>query len=96
VRVIAAMLHYDRIVGRAFDKIRQAGRGMPAVMIRQLDALTKIMAHTTSEEQRNVLWEQAEMLMRSCAESVPEPSDRADVVHRYEAMVAAARSHSPV
>jgi len=29
------------LVERAFDKVRQAGRGMPAMMIRQLDALTK-------------------------------------------------------
>jgi len=91
VRVIAAELHYDRLVGRAFDKIRQAGRGMPAVMIRQLDALAKIMEYTTSDEQRKVLLGQAEMIVRSCAESVPEPSDRADVVRRYETVGAAAR-----
>jgi uncharacterized membrane protein len=91
VRVIAARLHYDRIVGRAFDKIRQAGRAMPAVMIRQLDALGKIMEYTTSAEQRTVLLEQAEMIVRSCAESVPEPSDRADVVRRYEGVMAAAQ-----
>ena len=41
VRVIAAEASYERFVDRAFDKIRQAGRGMPAVMIRQLDALAK-------------------------------------------------------
>jgi uncharacterized membrane protein len=91
VRVVAAELHYDRIVGRAFDKIRQAGRGMPAVMIRQLDALVKIADYTTSDEHRKVLLEQAEMIVRSCAESVPEPADRADVVRRYEAVLAAAR-----
>ncbi len=91
VRIIAAELHYERLVGRAFDKIRQAGRGMPAVMIRQLDALAKIMEYTTSDEQRTVLLEQAEMIVRSCAESVPEPSDRADVVRRYELVGVAAR-----
>jgi uncharacterized membrane protein len=91
VRVIAAELVYDRIVGRAFDKIRQAGRGMPAVMIRQLDALAKIMAHTTTDEQRVVLLEQAAMIVRSCAESVPEPSDRRDVARRYEAVELAER-----
>ena len=90
VRIIAAELHYERLVGRAFDKIRQAGRGMPAVMIRQLDALAKIMEYTTSNEQRTVLVDQAEMIVRSCAESVPEPSDRADVVRRYELVGVAA------
>ena len=34
---------YERLVNRAFDKIRQAGRGMPAVLIRQLDPLARIM-----------------------------------------------------
>ena len=42
VRVIAAEVRYDRFVERAFDKIRQAGRGMPAVLIRQLDGLARI------------------------------------------------------
>ena len=39
VRVIAAETSYERFVDRAFDKIRQAGRAMPAVMIRQPDVL---------------------------------------------------------
>jgi len=45
VRVITAHVSYERLVERAFEKIRQAGRGMPAVLIRQLDALTKIMEY---------------------------------------------------
>src|SRR5581483_6058050 len=51
VRVIAAEPRYERFIERSFDKIRQASRGMPAVMIRQLDALTRIMGHTTTVEQ---------------------------------------------
>ena len=53
VRLIAAEPSYERFVDRAFDKIRQAGRGMPAVMIRQLDALAKIMEYTTTPAQRD-------------------------------------------
>jgi uncharacterized membrane protein len=89
VRVIAATPSYRRLVDRAFDKIRQAGRGMPAVMIRQLDALAKIVAHATDTEQRAALFNQAEMIMRSCEESVPEAGDRADVRRSYAAVVAA-------
>jgi uncharacterized membrane protein len=33
VRVITAHVSYERLVERAFEKIRQAGRGMPAVLI---------------------------------------------------------------
>src|SRR4029077_7971071 len=46
VRVITPDVSYRGLVERAFEKIRQAGRGMPAVMIRQLEALTKILDHT--------------------------------------------------
>jgi uncharacterized membrane protein len=62
VRVITAGVSYTRLVERAFEKIRQAGRGMPAVMVRQLEALTKIMDHTTAPEQRELLLAQAAML----------------------------------
>jgi uncharacterized membrane protein len=87
VRVITAELSFSRIVQRSFDKIRQAGRGMPAVMIRQLDALGKINEHAKTEEQRQVVFDQAAMILRASRESVPEESDRADVQRRYDAVV---------
>ena len=90
VRVITAHVSWDGLVERAFEKIRQAGRGMPAVMIRQLDALTKIMQYASTPEQRGILLEQAAMILQSSIESVPEPSDRADVRREYDLVVAAA------
>ena len=94
VRLIATEPSYERFVDRAFDKIRQAGRGMPAVMIRQLDALTKIMEYTTTAEQRDILLRQAEMILRSNEESVSEVMDRADVQRRYDALIGVARDES--
>ena len=47
VRVIAAMPSFQRLVDRSFDKIRQAGRGMPAILIRQLEALTRVCEYAT-------------------------------------------------
>jgi uncharacterized membrane protein len=87
VRVITTEISYERLVQRSFEKVRQAGRGMPAVLIRQLDALGKIMEQTTADEQRAVLLDQATMIERSSSESVPEASDRADVTRRYEAVL---------
>jgi uncharacterized membrane protein len=60
-------------------------------MIRQLDGIAKVMAHTKSPAQREVLLEQAEMILRASEESVPEAADRADVRRRYD-LVQAARS----
>jgi uncharacterized membrane protein len=87
IRVIAAEPAYDRLVQRAFEKIRQSSLGMPAIMIRQLDALAQIMAETTNEGQRRVLLEQAAMIDRASERSVPEAADRADVRRRYEAVL---------
>jgi uncharacterized membrane protein len=92
VRVITVPISFRRLLERAHDKIRQSSRGMPAVMIRQLDALAKVMAHTTSAEQRELLLEQAAMIMRGCEESVPEQADRADVRRRYDAVLSAVSS----
>jgi uncharacterized membrane protein len=86
VRVITVPVSFRRLVERAHDKIRQASRGMPAVMIRQLDAIAKVMAYTSTAEQREVLLEQAEMILRASEESVPEAADRADVRRRYDAL----------
>jgi uncharacterized membrane protein len=92
VRVIAVTVDFDRLLQRSHDKIRQASRGMPAVMIRQLDGLTKVMAATTSPQQRELVLEQAAMIMRGCEESVPERSDRADVRRRYDMVLESASS----
>ncbi|HZK72441.1 MAG TPA: DUF2254 domain-containing protein [Clostridia bacterium] len=84
VRVIAVTVGFPRLLERSHDKIRQASRGMPAVMIRQLDGLTKLMAYTVSVEQRQLVLEQAAMILRSGEESVPEEADRADVQRHYD------------
>jgi uncharacterized membrane protein len=89
LRVITVPINFRRLVERSHDKVRQASRAMPAVMIRQLAGLAKVMAHTTTAEQRAVLLEQAEMILRSCEESVPEAADRADVRRRYDLVLAA-------
>ena len=90
VRVITAHISYERLVEHAFEKIRQAGRGMPAVMIRQLDSLTTIVGHTQTGEQREQLLSQAHMIYTSSEESVPEPNDRADVRRAYDEVLEAA------
>ncbi len=87
VRVIAAQPTYERLVQRSFEKIRQAGNGMPAVMIRQLEALAKIMEETSGAGQRSVLLDQAAMIDRASERSVPEAADRADIRRRYEAVL---------
>jgi uncharacterized membrane protein len=92
VRVISVNIDFRRLLERAHEKIRQASRGMPAVMIRQLDALAKVMAHAATEHQREVLLRQAEMILRASEESVPEEADRGDVRERYAVVLSAAEA----
>jgi uncharacterized membrane protein len=62
---------------------------MPAVMIRQLEALAKMMTETTDAGQRRLLLVQAEMIQRASERSVAEVSDRDDVRRRFEAVLTA-------
>jgi uncharacterized membrane protein len=89
IRVITAEPTHERLVQRAFEKIRQASVGMPAVMIRQLETIVKIMADTSSAGQRRVLLDQAAMIQRASERSVPEKADRDDIHRRYEEVLAA-------
>ena len=84
VRLIEFDPSYDRMVNRAFDKIRQAGHGMPAVIIRLIDALTHIAEMTKHSDQRRVLARQTEMIMRGAESEVSEPNDLADIARRSE------------
>jgi uncharacterized membrane protein len=92
IRVITPEPTYDRLVQRAFEKIRQSSRGNPAMLIRLLDGLTRIMERTTAENQRRVLLDQAAMIIQASDESVPDAPDRADVRRQYEALLAV-RAH---
>jgi uncharacterized membrane protein len=88
-RLIHPGLSYRRVVDRAFDKIRQAAPGMPAVLIRQLESLTRIAVVTPDPQGRSALRRQADMIMRSSETSVPEPEDRGAVAQRYARAAAA-------
>jgi uncharacterized membrane protein len=75
------------MVNRAFDKIRQAGGDMPAVVIRLLDAITHVVEHTTESAQRQVLRRQADMILRAADDAVAEANDLADIHRRFDNLV---------
>jgi uncharacterized membrane protein len=87
IRLIEADPSYARIINRSFDKIRQAALGMPAVIIRMLDALATICENADSPERHLVLLRQAEAILRSAERSVPEPNDREDIEARYRRLI---------
>ncbi len=76
------------MVERSFDTIRQASVGMPAIMIRQLDAVTKVIQQVPDRKRRTALIRQAEAIQRSNLATVADPADRNDVTQRYESVMA--------
>jgi uncharacterized membrane protein len=87
IRLIESDPSYARMVNRAFDKVRQSALGMPAVIIRMIDALATIGDETTLPEQRRVLLRQAEAILRGARASVPEPNDRDDIEACYQRLL---------
>jgi uncharacterized membrane protein len=88
VRLIETDPSYARMVNRAFDKVRQSSRGMPAVIIRLLDALTSIAIDVVSPEQLDILMRQGTMILQGAMDSVHEPNDVADIRTRFDRLAA--------
>ena len=87
IRLIGADWSYPKMVNRAFDKIRQSARGMPAVIIRMLDSLDAVVGATTSKSQRDVLLRQGEMILSSSQESVTDQHDLDDIEWHFNRLV---------
>ena len=87
IRLITVPVSYERLVQRSFEKIRQTSDSMPAVLIRQLDALSTVMA-VAPPGRSQVILDQAAMIARVSERTVPEPADRADITVRYQALLA--------
>jgi uncharacterized membrane protein len=87
VRLVEMGQSYDRMVNRAFDKIRQSSRAMPAVLIRLIDSLTYVVEYSTSAVQRDTLLRQGEMILTVARDSVTEENDLADIVSRHDRLV---------
>lgn len=90
VRLVEPAVTFERLVKGAHDKIRQAGRGMPAVLIRQLGGLANVIESVTRPEDIEVCLRHAAMIRRAAEESIPEENDRADVAAAYATAVARA------
>jgi uncharacterized membrane protein len=88
IRLVEPAITLDFLVKRASDKIRQAGRGMPAILIRQLENLRRVTLALPEDAPREAIARQAEMILLSSEETIPEASDRTDVRYAYNALAA--------
>lgn len=88
VRLVDSVITFERLLKGASDKIRQAGHGMPAVLIRQLDNLRRV-SDAGSASHGDIIARQAAMILKASELSVPEESDRRDVQLAYDALATA-------
>jgi len=87
LRIIEPVITLGRLVKGATDKIRQAGSGMPAVFIRQLENFSKLLRVVPSQEFRDLIEVHARRILIAADETVRDESDRADVHAAFEAMM---------
>lgn len=94
IRLIEPVITLERLIKGATDKIRQAGHGMPAVLIRQLENLAKLLVTVRTEEQRAIVVRHAGMILSASEASIGEARDRGDVQAIYDGLIAQAqRAH---
>jgi uncharacterized membrane protein len=91
LRLIEPAVTQERLIKGATDKIRQAGRGMPAVLIRQIENLQKVAQAARSSSERETIRHHATMILRASEESIAEESDRQDVQAAYDSLMAISR-----
>jgi uncharacterized membrane protein len=95
VRVIELGPNYPRMANRAYDKVRQAGAEMPAVAIRLLESLAKVLAYTRSDMQRVTLLRQADMIWRASQAAAIDVDDLQEIRGRYERLMSVSDSPEP-
>lgn len=88
IRVIEPGPSYPRMVAHAYDKIRQAGADTPAVAIRLLESLDRILDAAVSSDQRVVVLRQADMIWRAASKGISEAEDMLVVSERYDRLKA--------
>lgn len=88
LRLISDTLTFTVIVNAAFDQIRQHGRTDMAVTFRLLEVIAIIIARATTQEQKDALIRQAEMIKRAADNTFAEGNDRRDIADHFEFIMA--------
>ncbi|HKL27339.1 MAG TPA: DUF2254 domain-containing protein [Desulfuromonadales bacterium] len=83
IRIVMTPPSYQRIVGLAYNQLRQYGRSHAAVTIHLLEGIKRIMPFTRLQEQRDALLYQAGMIDRGTRSGLPEVEDRKEAHKRY-------------
>ncbi|MFA5898258.1 MAG: DUF2254 domain-containing protein [Hyphomicrobium sp.] len=77
-------IDYDGLTDTMFHMIRQNARGKPAVLIRLLDVLTRVLSCERDPERMETLQRHADLVIGDAERDIRTPADLADIQRRYE------------
>lgn len=93
VRVlIGDPLTFERVIGGAFDQIRQCASMHATVYLHMLDSLTRIAGCVRSPDRLDALLRHGNLVIERAREAVAQGSDRAVIEDRYDDLVRATAS----
>jgi len=82
LRIITKAEDFEGLLDTSFNQIRQYSSGMPAVIIRLMEALTTIQKFTTKETHKKAVIKHARMVLFLGEESINEKNDIDDLKDR--------------
>lgn len=77
VRVVARGPTFEGMLGLACDQIREGGRGNAAMLGHLFEMLARVVAHTPSEQRRQMLAGQVALVREVAERTIEAPHDRA-------------------
>ena len=83
IRLVGEPIRFKRLIRAAFNQIRQAAVGNPAISIRLLYTFTRLAEHITEPSFRDALLEQVEAVWEATAADALVKADRTDVEAAY-------------
>ena len=88
--VIGDPVTFGRLIGVAFDQVRQCADFHAPVYVHLLEALTRIAGCVTRPERMEPLLTEGRLVMEAACASVPSQEDRQGIEERYDELVTAA------
>lgn len=90
--MIAHPVTFEGVVRSAFDQIRQNAAHHASIYIRMLEAIETVLGGVEYADRVDTLVLQADLMVERARDSVPAPTDLADVDSRYRNVLAAAQA----
>ncbi|WP_246907082.1 DUF2254 domain-containing protein [Isoptericola sp. S6320L] len=88
--VVRDPVTWDKLVGEAFDQVRQCAGSHVPVLIHLLESLARVASCVEQVERLQPLEREARLVLEAAEENVPAAADRQSVRRRYDAFHAVA------